>query len=190
MGVPQSHQSCAPTCADLVHGDGFIEVTDDPLALEGDVKNSEAMINHKLLAAARDGDVEGIQRAIERKAYLETRRPFCLSSENVSTYTTSGLNRGTGLTPLMHASLGGYSEAIATLLKAKACANAEDEDGMSPLQLAASGNSIDVCQLLLDSGAQVDHLDDEGRGVLEHLPKTISQSERKAWQSMIGANEA
>jgi len=34
-------------CKELVDGNGVVETIDDPIALEGDVKNSEAMINHQ-----------------------------------------------------------------------------------------------------------------------------------------------
>lgn len=180
---------CRPACHDLVHGDGIAEVVDDPLALEGDVRDSEAMINHQLLKAARDGDVPGIYRAIQRGAYLETRRPFCLSSDVVSAYANAGQNRGTGLTPLMHASLNSYPEAVNVLLASKASVIAEDEDGVTALHFAASSGSIEICKALLMAGAKASRADDEGKTPYDYIPEwaVTNPVDRKTWMSALGS---
>merc|ERR1712187_893603 len=109
------------------------------------------MGNQKLLAASRDNDVEGIRRAVEDGAYLETRRPFVMRpkppSSGFDPIGNAGKKRKTpkeGLTPLMYAAQNGSIEAARLLLDARAQIGARDEEGVQPLHLAAGTASYDV----------------------------------------------
>eukprot|EP00747_Dinoflagellata_sp_TGD_P149558 gnl/TRDRNA2_/TRDRNA2_177023_c2_seq4.p1 gnl/TRDRNA2_/TRDRNA2_177023_c2~~gnl/TRDRNA2_/TRDRNA2_177023_c2_seq4.p1 ORF type:complete len:297 (+),score=55.33 gnl/TRDRNA2_/TRDRNA2_177023_c2_seq4:134-1024(+) len=197
MGVALSQCQEAPVCqttckADgLWKGDGCLELEqeDDPHAAEGDVKNSQAMINHLLLKAARDGDVSGISTALSRGAFVETRRPFVMTPESAVMNKTAVQRRGHGLTPVMYASQGGYPDAVKALINAGACVNAEDEDGLRALHFAASAGCIDTCELLIAAGAEVEARDDDGRTVLEHVPGSdlTTHAERTRWATVLRA---
>ena len=45
--------------------------------------------------------------------------------------------------------------------------NMRDDQGMSPLHYAADRGLIEVCQLLIDNGAEIDALDLEGQSPLD-----------------------
>lgn len=188
----QPQLTCQGPCRTEViwKDDGPTESLDDDPNGEGDVKNSQAMINHCLLKAARDGDLKGIKAAIQRGAYVETRRPFVMTPESalVNSANTSP-NRGTGLTPLMYASQGGYAEAAVLLIEAGACVHAEDEDGFRALHFAATSGSYDTCWELLTRSPDADAPDDEGRNALDHVPETCqrSKAERDHWMHLFTA---
>mmetsp|Transcript_144926 Transcript_144926/g.403664 ORF Transcript_144926/g.403664 Transcript_144926/m.403664 type:complete len:217 (+) Transcript_144926:55-705(+) len=194
MGAVESHLErsslhCVACKGELpCRGDGIPEfIEDDSAAMDGDVKNSQAMTNHKLLKAARDGDVEGIQRMLKKGAYIETRRPFVMTPESVATADAALQTRGTGLTPLMYAAQGGYERACEVLIAAGACVNAEDEDGMRPLHFAASSGSQETCKVVLCGGAEPEARDDEGHTALEHVPAsdTSTLAEERRWTDLL-----
>lgn len=183
--------ACAPCKGDLpctAFGDGPIEDLDaDSPAADGDVRDSQAMTNHKLLKAAREGHVENIHKMLERGAFIETRRPFVMTPESAATSDSSLQTRGTGLTPLMYAAQGGYERACEALLAEGACVNAEDEDGMRPLHFAAFSGSSETCSILLSSGADLTALDDEGRRAIEHVTPgdATTPAERRSWENLL-----
>lgn len=180
---------CAPCKGELLcKGDGIPEYLDeDSPELDGDVKNSQALTNHKLLKAARDGDVQAIEKILDKGAYIETRRPFVMTPETVSTNDAGLQTRGTGLTPLMYAAQGGYGHACETLLRAGACVNAEDEDGTRPLHFAASSGSAEACMVLIGSGADESARDDEGRTALDLVPASdiATQADKRNWTKLL-----
>lgn len=188
----QFQPRCDPTCK----GDKVCWLDDHPGELhdddgtngEGDVKNSQAMINHLLLKASRDGDCVGIRRSLGRGAYVETRRPFIMTPEsNSHGSNAASQTRGVGLTPLMYAAQGGYKQACELLLGANACMQAEDEDGLMPIHFAASSGSTDTVILLLQNGAQADSADDEGRTPMDHVPENCltTQAHRRQWKAAM-----
>jgi len=180
---------CAPCKSELVCGDGLAEYADDdPSSLDGDVKNSRAMTNHKLLKAARDGDAEAVLRMLKKGAYVETRRPFVMTPESEVPSDSGPLKRGKGLTPLMYAAQGGYERACDMLIAAGACVHAADEDGTRPLHFAASSASTATCRVLLRAGADRTARDDDGRLALEHVPpnEMVTPAEKRLWRKLLG----
>mmetsp|Transcript_45375 Transcript_45375/g.104868 ORF Transcript_45375/g.104868 Transcript_45375/m.104868 type:complete len:193 (+) Transcript_45375:57-635(+) len=156
---------------------------------DGDVGNSSAITDHKLLKAARDGNVVAIQKMLARGADIETRCPFWVSPENASSGWTSNSvsNRGTGMTPLMCAAQGGYALACKVLIVAGACITAEDEDGMQSLHFAASSGSLETCQVLLEMRADPEAQDDEGRMACDLVPSSevATGADRKRWRLLF-----
>mmetsp|Transcript_113132 Transcript_113132/g.225279 ORF Transcript_113132/g.225279 Transcript_113132/m.225279 type:complete len:203 (+) Transcript_113132:34-642(+) len=183
--------TCAVDCKGARGGDGFpeqIENDDYGSELDGDVKNSTALTNHKLLKAARDGDTEGIMKMLGKGAYIETRRPFVMTPESVSTSDSAIVTRGTGMTPLMYAAQGGYEQACSLLLEKGACANSQDEDGTRPLHFAASSGSLEACKSLLAGGAEPDARDDDGLKAIDHVSRSelSTPAERRLWLDALG----
>jgi len=178
-------------CADCHGGEGAIEELDALQGpdLDGDVKDSQALRNHKLLVAARDGNIKGMREALEQGACTETRRPFVVAPQSAATAIEASLvtTRGTGFTPLMYAAEGGYAEACELLLRSGACANAEDEDGMRPLHFAALSGDPHTCKALLQGGAERDARDDDGRIAMELLPPNTvtTQAEHTFWEAVF-----
>jgi len=185
QGDREFFPKCDPTCA---RGKGPCWLDDAPdedmTDGEGDVQDSQAMINHKLLKAARDGDVAGIRKALGRGAYLETRRPFIMKPESTSQDGPASPVRGVGLTPLMYAAHGGYLQACELLIGANACIHAEDEDGLQPIHFGASSGSTETVILLMQNGAQADAADDEGLIPMDHVPLQYlkSPAQRRQWR--------
>merc|ERR1712187_318282 len=104
--------------------------------------------------------------ALGEKAFLEARRPFVVTPETSAGSAVSQVQhntRGTGLTPLMHASKGGYLSAMEMLICAKANIEAQDEDGLRPIHFAAMSGELDAVSLLLKAGAEANAEDDDGR---------------------------
>merc|ERR1712232_427183 len=159
----------------------------------GDVAGSQAMINHSLLKAARDGDVEALETALKRGAFLETRRPFVITPESSSADTVGNGDaaRGVGLTPLMHGAQGGHRKVVELLVSAKANVEAQEEDGLRPLHFAASADSREACLILLQAAADPGARDDEGRNALAHVPlhALATRVERQRWESLFGSKK-
>mmetsp|Transcript_76791 Transcript_76791/g.150581 ORF Transcript_76791/g.150581 Transcript_76791/m.150581 type:complete len:195 (+) Transcript_76791:68-652(+) len=172
-------------------GDGAVETIGED-DLDGDVKNSQALTNHKLLKAARDGLPDEVQRCLDNGAFIETRRPFVMTPESVATPGSTLQTRGIGLTPLMYAAQGGYPEACEVLLSNGACANAEDEDGMRPLHFAATSGSEEACRVLIAKGAEVAARDDDGRTALDCVPPmlTATAAEKRQWAAILETKDA
>lgn len=161
---------------------------DDEDAMEGDLRNSQAMINHSLLKAAQEGSMSGARRALGRGAHVETRRPFIMTPEsNAGGGVQQQPNRGVGLTPLMHAAHGGYRGVCDLLLGAGANVHAQDEDGMQPIHFAALAGSKECVKMLLENGADADAKDDEGRTAMAHVPEEYSASavDRQKWEEIF-----
>lgn len=175
-------------CRDTWKDDGAIESLGSPRGMDGDVKNSQALLNHKLLKAAQDGDLARLQRALALGAYIETRRPFVVTPESAAVASDATLQtRGAGLTPLMYAAQGGYSEACELLICRGACVNSEDEDGMRPLHFAATSGSAETCATLLSGGSELNALDDDGHRAMDHIPKSLlsSQAAVRYWKAVF-----
>lgn len=157
--------------------------------LEGDLKDSQPMIDHLLLKAARDGDNSGVTKALNRGAFLEARRPWLMAPESAlaSPDRAAAGGRGEGLTPLMYASLGGYHSTVELLLQAKANLKLKDEEGFTALHLAASAASEETCLLLMKHGGQPDMLDDEGKTPFDHVPDTYlaTAADQKHWKEEV-----
>lgn len=70
---------------------------------------------------------------------------------------------------LMNAVENGRLEQVQNLLKEKPdLVKAKDNDGWTPLIMAARFNHVNIIKLLLKSGAKVDDVDNEGSSALHH----------------------
>lgn len=145
--------------------------------------DSPSMLNHLLLKASQDSNIESLHICIQQGAFLETRRPFAVTPE-------LGLNPDggpVGLTPLMYSAQNGAAVACRMLLEARACVNAEDEDSLTPLHFAASSGSVKACRVLLEYRADVGVRDVEGREAFEMVsPAEMMRPEEKLlWRSLL-----
>lgn len=191
MGVAPGHCVIeSAECKGIWRGDGALErIPDDPSEsdLDGDVKNSQALINHKLLKAAREGSTKDIEKSLQGGAFMETRRPFVMTPESRAAPDPTPRTRGVGLTPLMYAAQGGYPEACELLLQRGAFIGAEEEDGLTALHFAAASGSEGTCKVLLSYGADPEHCDDDGQTALEHVPDHAAATpwERNHWRDIL-----
>jgi hypothetical protein len=90
----------------------------------------------RLHAAARDGDLERIERALSQGEALDAPGQY-------------------GLTPLHWAVRSGHLEAVRLLLTRAASPNVRDETAMTPLAAASALGHVALVRLLLDHGADV-----------------------------------
>merc|ERR1712218_368596 len=69
----------------------------------------------------------------------------------------------------------------------KANVEAEDEDGVRPLHLAARSGSLPTCSVLLRHSADTEAKDADGRTAFEHVQSTelCTQAERRAWAALL-----
>eukprot|EP00747_Dinoflagellata_sp_TGD_P111749 gnl/TRDRNA2_/TRDRNA2_171295_c1_seq3.p1 gnl/TRDRNA2_/TRDRNA2_171295_c1~~gnl/TRDRNA2_/TRDRNA2_171295_c1_seq3.p1 ORF type:complete len:230 (+),score=40.44 gnl/TRDRNA2_/TRDRNA2_171295_c1_seq3:55-744(+) len=161
------------------------------------------MLNQRLLAASRDSDIVGIQRAIADGAYLETRRPLTFSglkalAEKNKPWQPGPQKQGEvnaakmkcGLTPLMFSSQQGSAAAVKLLVEAKAKIEAEDEDGQTALHFAARSGTIEVVELLLSLGAQKDIEDIDRQKPIDLVPpeRMAASADRRSWERLLGAS--
>ena len=65
----------------------------------------------------------------------------------------------TGATPLMCAASEGCLGSVRSLVAAGGAVDAENNDGKTALQAAAADGRMDLCNLLLEAGADVNHRD-------------------------------
>lgn len=71
-----------------------------------------------------------------------------------------------GMTPLHYAVLGDGLAATALLIKHKAPVNAQMDNGMRPVSLAAAQGNLKIFSALAEAGAELRYLDKEGRSLL------------------------
>jgi len=144
-------------------------------ALHARVRNAENMdeslLNQELIIAAREGRDDDVSWYLENGAFVETRRPFIIAfrafgqEEDEQEEDDSEV----GLTPLMHAALGGYAKTCRALLSAGANVNSQDEDMMQPLHFAATSGNLEVFTLLMQARADPWAHDSAGRSALHYL---------------------
>jgi len=153
--------------------------------------DAKALLNHSLLTASRNNDVEGIRAALKQKAYLETRQPFIcdhgLGKCEEAHRPRQKKERPTGLTPLMYVAQGGSIKCTQLLLEAKANVNAMDEEGLRPLHFAAGAGEMSICELLLQWGAERGAMDDQGRRAARHVPfdSFTTRHDRQQWERIL-----
>eukprot|EP00747_Dinoflagellata_sp_TGD_P168969 gnl/TRDRNA2_/TRDRNA2_196686_c0_seq1.p1 gnl/TRDRNA2_/TRDRNA2_196686_c0~~gnl/TRDRNA2_/TRDRNA2_196686_c0_seq1.p1 ORF type:complete len:348 (-),score=67.37 gnl/TRDRNA2_/TRDRNA2_196686_c0_seq1:81-1124(-) len=153
------------------------------------------MVNQQLLRAAHEGDLVLLKIALAEGAFLETRRPLAIIRiDYANRNQQSRRTHKEGLTPLMHASKGGYLKCVRALLDAKANLQAEDEDGMTPIHFAAQSGDISVCRLLVERGASPNTPDQNGMLPIDHvseeeLSKTDEATGLRGWQQVFSPKE-
>mmetsp|Transcript_9845 Transcript_9845/g.19642 ORF Transcript_9845/g.19642 Transcript_9845/m.19642 type:complete len:137 (+) Transcript_9845:246-656(+) len=94
-----------------------------------------------LHTAAQDGDVQRLERCLDKIRWLEPINVNAQSSQ--------------GHTPLHMSAANGHVAAIEYLIKESADTNARTNKGNTPLHLAAMGGRSDSCKVLISNGADV-----------------------------------
>mmetsp|Transcript_74986 Transcript_74986/g.242477 ORF Transcript_74986/g.242477 Transcript_74986/m.242477 type:complete len:207 (+) Transcript_74986:126-746(+) len=151
-------------------------------------RDASALVDLRLLQAADEGDVPGLQKMLLKGAAVDVRRPYWIRPEAHNLAEGElGSSRAAGLTALMRAAQGGHAEACRLLVAHGADANAEDEDGMRPLHFAASAGSAEACRALLEAGADLQAEDDDGHTALALVPQeeVATQAQRLQWQELL-----
>lgn len=133
----------------------------------------------KLFDAIESGDLPGLRRLMRQGVDLNLIdeesgvAPLALAAECghndiVRVLLKAGADPDWGgvTTPLEAATLEGHVQVAATLLKSSADVNRPVGDGFTPLITAASLGNTKMVQLLLDNGANVTVVDDEGDNAL------------------------
>ncbi|MGY5852860.1 MAG: ankyrin repeat domain-containing protein [Candidatus Thorarchaeota archaeon] len=98
----------------------------------GDLEEADAL----LVTSSHDGDLVGVEKALEDGADIE-------------------VYGGRGLNSLLWASLRGRLEVVKLLLDRGADINATNRVGWTPILQASGGGHLEVVQLLLERGAEV-----------------------------------
>lgn len=128
--------------------------------------SDQMLASHELLQAAKNGDPKGLAKALEKNAWVETRRPLVMRPQRTEGSGPSN-NANVGLTPLMYASMNGSEECVRRLIYANAQLNAIDEDGETALHLASKEGNLDACRLLIKAKADANIRNDDGKTALE-----------------------
>eukprot|EP00927_Polykrikos_kofoidii_P078717 TRINITY_DN75532_c0_g1_i1.p1 TRINITY_DN75532_c0_g1~~TRINITY_DN75532_c0_g1_i1.p1 ORF type:complete len:279 (-),score=33.51 TRINITY_DN75532_c0_g1_i1:45-881(-) len=159
----------------------------------------KCMTDQRLLVAARNDDITGIQLAIQEGAYLETRRPFVMRPWQSSSSWTSndaGAKRRKapreGLTPLMYVAQNGSVEGTTLLITSRARVSAREEDGMRPLHFAAQSGVLEICRILLENGADKDAETNDGNRAIDFVSEScfLLPGERGEWEALLGTSSA
>lgn len=155
----------------------------------GETLSHPSMLGQQLLCAARDGDHVAVKVCLCSGADIEARQPLKLLT--MDRYESGIPVRQRGFTPLMYASQGGYIKCVSSLLEARAKVNAQDEDGTSPLHLAAASGELGVFAALLSAGA-FQYQDEDGLSPLDYLPEDVKKDhlERRRWDALCVAGDA
>mmetsp|Transcript_38973 Transcript_38973/g.77386 ORF Transcript_38973/g.77386 Transcript_38973/m.77386 type:complete len:204 (-) Transcript_38973:145-756(-) len=147
----------------------------------------ESLINQDLLRAAMEGKADEVRESVRRGAYVDTRRPFYMAVETSFNGMEPESNMP-GLTPLMHAVLGGHDKACRELILLKADVNAaEEEDGYRPLHFAVQAGHQDLCRELLVARADPSATDDSGLTAFGHVMREdgLTKADKLAWQELL-----
>lgn len=148
----------------------------------------ESLLNQELIKAAREGRHNDVSWYLQNGAFVETRRPFTIAFHNSESEGEED-DGDVGLTPLMHAALGGYAKVCQALLSARASVSSRDEDRMQPLHFAANSGNLEVFTLLLQAKADPWARDSEGRSALHLLAsdenKRADYSARPALKALL-----
>jgi ankyrin repeat protein len=134
-------------------------------------------VDQALIAAAQNGNVDGVKRLLADGANVETLdrygRPLldvataCGQTEVVKILLTAGANANAGTgnrkTALHIAAAYGKTDIVKALLAAGAGIDVADEDGNSPLHIAVTNpTSRQIVKDLIDAGAKVDAVNKNG----------------------------
>lgn len=126
------------------------------------------LVNHELLQAAQSGDARMLAGALDRGAWIETRRPLVMRPQKHPDGGDRGVqSSNVGMTALMYASMQGSEECVKRLVYAGANVNAIDEDGDSPLMFAAKEGNLEVCKFLIKQKADVSVQNDDDKTPLD-----------------------
>lgn len=76
----------------------------------------------------------------------------------------------------------GVEKAVRVHIKLMSSLNSHDENGMTPLMLAAKNGHIGICRLLLDKGAALRVVDKEGRSAIDYAQDSKNDEVVKLFQ--------
>eukprot|EP00929_Paragymnodinium_shiwhaense_P053052 TRINITY_DN26565_c0_g1_i1.p1 TRINITY_DN26565_c0_g1~~TRINITY_DN26565_c0_g1_i1.p1 ORF type:complete len:224 (-),score=50.49 TRINITY_DN26565_c0_g1_i1:285-956(-) len=157
------------------------------------VPKSTAYWNSQLIQAAHRGDSKMLQEAVDNGATVNTRRGLVLRMGHPEDQPDAKRqdrkarkSRSSCLTPLMYAAVGGHLTCVMLLLDAKADATEKDVDGMTAMHFAAQAGSLDAAKALMLAGSCPGKLDDNGLGLLDHLPLEVTSlpPELARWKAL------
>lgn len=121
-------------------------------ANRGGVKISdEVLLDNDLLQHARSGNVRGLNEALEKGAWPETRRPLVMKPQKLLSSEVKKESPEEGMTPLMFASQFGSVSCVERLIRADADVDAVEEDGWTSLHFAAKEGHLEVCEALIQA---------------------------------------
>jgi len=135
--------------------------------------SDEVLLNHELLQYARQGNFRGVNDALEKGAWTETRRPLVMKPQKPDAGKKGGDDPAMiGMTPIMFAAQKGSTDCVLRLLHARAEVNAVEEDGWSALHFAAKEGNYEVCKALLDAKA-----DPQMKNIDDHQPLDVAEED-------------
>jgi len=156
------------------------------------------LANCMLLRASADGDLEGIKKALDDGADVNTRLPMWVrlgyggsndvDDSNSESIDSEPLNSGPlSLTPLTHAAQEGHVEAVELLLRFGANVDLHEADGMQALHFAAMSASVECFRMLLAANANPLAKDNFGRDALEcvPLPQITANPSKREWLQLF-----
>jgi len=148
--------------------------------------------NCLLLRASQEGDIMGIENALDEGADINTRLPRWIRIDtmcdkekpNNAKAQTPGPK---SFTPLMNAASEGHVEVVQLLLNLNADPELSDADGMRALHFAGEAASVGCFRALLQAGADPLATDDLDRDALQCVPLALicHNSEQQQWLSML-----
>mmetsp|Transcript_61436 Transcript_61436/g.163504 ORF Transcript_61436/g.163504 Transcript_61436/m.163504 type:complete len:206 (-) Transcript_61436:455-1072(-) len=157
-----------------------------------DHTSAQALVNHALLVAAEDDDVQSMREALEAGADPDTRHSFGLAWIGVDSPSSAGGKKKKKcrrrFNSMMYAGKNGSVAATTLLVNAGARVNVREEDGMTPLHFAAMSGNLNVCRLLRGSEATL-RSDDFGKFPLDYVAENLQHTpaQRAEWNSVLGS---
>lgn len=144
-------------------------------------------INVRLLAGARDGQVDIVREALLAGANTETRQPMKVFAGHTGVNASRKGGKRCNPTPLMLAAKSGSVPCIKVLLRYGARLDAKDEDLMRPVHFAALSGEFSALQALIAARANPGVLDANQCSVLDHLPAEVHKDHRelRLWREAI-----
>jgi len=132
--------------------------------------------NCLLLRSSKDGNLDGIQQALEAGADINTRSPMWIRiqvDDDSMGEKVKAVPTATSLTPLMFASCEGHADSVELLLSLGAKLNLCDGDGMQALHMASEASSAECFRVLLNAGANPLAKDNFDRNAMECVPPAM-----------------
>lgn len=182
-----SQDGCKPGGCDQREWESASEFCLDAKEEDCDQREWESAMSQRLLRAAGDGDHTMIKKLLVMGADVNCKVPLTITTSRRTLYGHEGIVTPRGFTPLMYAAQDGNLRCVDLLVAAGALVNIFDEENTTPLHLGVSSESMAVCIALLVAGADHQAKDLQGRGVLDYLPRELSNDAKqlKTWTSLM-----
>lgn len=141
-------------------GADFSTPSNRPLALQYAVKSNCTELVQLLLAKGADPNAYAAAHKYSKTALEEAMRGFSVNVDIVKALIDAGadannMNRPDAARPLVRAAAEGNVQVVHLLLKAGACTHSTSEDKETALQAAVGSRNVDLIQILIDAGADV-----------------------------------